>query len=70
VIEVPREHSVPWGSPNDADEALILSVKQQSKLPHNDGFHVLFGDGRVERLTTDLPSSERRAAISIAGNDN
>ena len=70
VIEVPREHAVPWGSPNDADEALILSVKPQSKLPHKDGFHVLFGDGRVERLRADLPASERRAAISIAGNDN
>ena len=70
VIEVPREHAVPWGSPNDADEAPILSVKPQSKLPHKDGFHVLFADGRVELISADPASSERIAAISIAGNDN
>ena len=70
VIEVPREHSVHWGSPTDADEALILSLNPPSKLPHDKGFHVLFGDGRVELMSADQPSSERRAAISIAGNDN
>jgi prepilin-type N-terminal cleavage/methylation domain-containing protein len=69
VIEVPAEKAVPWMSPNDADEALILAFGPESKLPHSDGVHSLCVDGSVRFLPADMPASERRAQITIAGNE-
>ncbi|MBI3860868.1 MAG: DUF1559 domain-containing protein, partial [Planctomycetia bacterium] len=37
VIEVPLDRSVPWMSPNDADEALALSIGNTSKVAHGYG---------------------------------
>jgi prepilin-type N-terminal cleavage/methylation domain-containing protein len=70
VIEVPAEKAVPWMAPVDADEALILAFGPESKLPHSGGVHSLSVDGTVRFLPADMPASERRARISIAGNDH
>lgn len=70
VLEVDAEHSVPWMSPRDADEALFLAINPNSKTDHVGGTHVLFVDGKVRFLKSDFPTAVRRALISIAGNDD
>ena len=69
VIEVPSEHAVPWMSPMDADERLVMDFGPHSKLAHSGGTHALFVDGSVQFLGAEMPAAHRRALISIAGND-
>ncbi len=71
VVEVPFDHSVPWMSPQDADEALVLlSIGPNPKLVHTGGQHSLLGDGAVRFLSEKLPTATRRALISIDGGDD
>lgn len=70
LIEVGSEHAVPWMSPLDADEQVVVDIGPQSKLAHAFGMHAAFVDGSVRFLKADLPAAQRRAMISIAGNDN
>ena len=69
VIEVDSEHAVPWMAPVDADEQLVLDLGPKSKFTHDYGFNAAFVDGHVTFLSTDLSASQRRALMSIAGND-
>lgn len=69
VIEVDTEHAVPWMSPQDADEALFLSLGPTSKLSHPGGFHALVGDGSVRMLKLDCPADTRKALITVNGNE-
>ncbi len=69
VIEVDTDHSVPWMSPSDADEQMVLGIGSDSKLAHAGGFNAAFVDGSVRFLNADLPAAERRAMISVSGND-
>ncbi len=69
VIEVPSDQSVPWMSPQDADESLVMSIGPDSKLVHTSGFNVAFCDGRARYFSADTPAATRRAIISIAGGD-
>jgi prepilin-type N-terminal cleavage/methylation domain-containing protein/prepilin-type processing-associated H-X9-DG protein len=68
VFEVDEQHAVPWMAPNDADEALLLSLGPNSKLPHADGFMAAFVDGSVQFIPANMPAATRRAMISIDGN--
>ncbi len=70
VIEVPLEHAVPWMAPQDADEQMVLDIGSDSDLSHPGEFFAAFVDGRVLELSAKMPASERRALISVAGNDN
>ena len=69
VIEVPADRSVPWMSPNDADESLIMSIGPESKLAHAGGMSIAFCDGRVRFVSANIPAALRRALISIAGGE-
>lgn len=69
VIEVSSDRSVPWMSPNDADEQLILSIGPESKLAHVGGVQAAMCDGTVRFLSTALPAATRLALISIAAGD-
>lgn len=70
VIEVPSEQSVHWMSPKDADEQVVMELGQNSQLPHGEVANALFADGHVIPLTAELPAAQRRAMISVAGDDN
>lgn len=70
VIEVPSDRSVPWMSPQDADEALFLSLGPEANVPaHVGGVHALLCDGSVRFLSVKLPPAARKALISIAAGD-
>jgi hypothetical protein len=69
VVEVPSEHSVPWMSPNDADEQLLMSLGAKSKLAHAYGMEAALCDGSVRFLSAELPAAARRALISISAGD-
>jgi type II secretory pathway pseudopilin PulG len=69
VIEVLPEQSVPWMSPQDADEALVMRIGPESKLAHVGGTHAALCDGRIRFLSAAMPAATRRALISIAGGD-
>lgn len=70
IIEAPSDRSVPWMSPNDADEALVMDIGLESQLAHATGTQAVRCDGSVLFLFADSPAAVRRALISIAGNDN
>jgi type II secretory pathway pseudopilin PulG len=70
LIEVNSEHAVPWISPADADENLVLGLGEpKSKTPHPNGMNALFVNGSVQFLSSQIPADVRRAMISIAGNE-
>ena len=70
VIEVCKEHAVPWMAPVDADESLVMSLVPTAKLPHSGGMNACCVDGSVKFLKASTPAAVRRALISIAGNDD
>lgn len=70
VVEVDMDHAVPWASPQDADEALILSQTPKSKLDHAPGFHVLLVDGSIRFVNAETSAAQRRALMSINGHDD
>ena len=70
VIEADADHAVHWMAPIDADESLVMGVSRKSKLNHAYGTNALFVDGSVRFMKADFPAAQRRAMISIAGNDN
>jgi predicted nucleic acid-binding Zn ribbon protein len=69
VIEVPSERSVPWMSPDDADELLVLNIGPDAKTAHTGGMHAALCDGSVRFLPFTIPAAARRALISVAGHD-
>jgi len=69
VIEVDSKHSVHWMSPVDADDALVLGMNPKSKLAHTGGVNALYVDGRVMFLGWESTAADRKARISIAGDD-
>jgi hypothetical protein len=69
VIEVPSENAVPWMSPQDADEALIMSMGPEAKTAHEGGAHAALCDGSVRFLSATLPVATRRALITIEGGE-
>ena len=70
LIEVDSGHSVPWMSPVDADENVVLGIGPKSSLDHAVGVHAAFVDGSVRFLFDNMAASQRRALISITGDDN
>jgi prepilin-type processing-associated H-X9-DG protein len=71
VIEVDEEHAVPWMSPVDANEDVVLDLASpKSRTPHPGGVQAAFVDGSVYFLADGIPATIRRTLISIAGNDN
>lgn len=69
IMEVDVDHAVPWMSPVDADEQIVMDIGPKSHLAHAGGVNAAFVDGHVSFLTDDMPASMRRALISVAGND-
>ena len=70
MIEAGGGDAVPWMSPVDADESLILGLGPATKVHHAGGTHVCFVDGHVSFLKVTTRPEIRRALISISGHEN
>ncbi len=69
VMEVPHEHAVPWMSPQDANEQLLLSFGPKSKDQHAGGRQALLADGTVRFLSNRLDPQTLKALISATGGE-
>ena len=69
VVEVPHDQSVPWMAPQDADEALILSIAKDSKVAHTGGYQSLIADGSVRYISIVTDKSTLRALLTISADD-
>jgi hypothetical protein len=71
IVEVDSDHAVPWMSPADASEPVILNLRSAAKLPHPAIINALFVNGAVRPLSvSEITEEELKAMISIAGNDD
>lgn len=70
VIEVSAKDAVPWMAPQDTDGSWVLSFSPETELPHEGGVQAAFVDGSVRYLSADIDAGERRAMITIAGDDD
>lgn len=69
VIDVSETQGVNWMSPQDADLELFLAIGSKYSPSHLSGIKVTCCDGRVMRLDPHVAEKERKAMVSIAGND-
>lgn len=69
IVEVAPSQAVHWMCPKDADEAMIVGINEKAGLAHALGVNMAFVDGHVTFLSANLTADNRRALISIAGND-
>jgi type II secretory pathway pseudopilin PulG len=69
VIEADPKLAVHWMSPLDADDTVLFNFGPKSKMSHAPGTHVLLVDGSIRVVPGEMSEAERRALISIAGND-
>ena len=69
VVEVPYDQSVPWMAPQDADEASILQLTENSKLAHTYGYQGLIADGSVRFISARIDRSTLGALLTISADD-
>lgn len=69
VFEAPIANAVPWMSPADADEAIVLVPAETARTIHTGGRHVLMADGSVKFLSDVTSSESRQALVTPAGNE-
>lgn len=69
VMEVALQNSVPWMSPQAADEQMFLSLNKDDEVAHMGGVQAALADGSVRFLSATMTTETRRAIISINGNE-
>lgn len=69
VFEVALESSVPWMSPQDADESMVLSLGTSGTQSHTGGTQVAMADGSVHFLSSNLDKNTLRAVMTINGDE-
>jgi hypothetical protein len=70
VIEAAQKDAAPWMSPQDADEALILSYGPEAAKLHAGGEHALLADGSVRFLSEKTAPETLRALITTTAKDD
>jgi type II secretory pathway pseudopilin PulG len=70
IIEVPADRAVPWMSPRDATEPIVVNALTSKRPAHSGGTQAAMADARVFYLETDTKPETLRALITIAGNDD
>jgi hypothetical protein len=56
--------------PRDSGRRFALTFGAESQLNHTGGTHASLADGRVRFLSSGLSDTQRRALITISGNDS
>lgn len=69
VAEVPSAFSVPWMSPQDADESLLNRIRADESTTHAGGFQMLFCEGSVRFIECDIDEATFQALLTIDGGD-
>lgn len=69
IVEVALDAAVPWMSPEDADEAMILRPGPGSPLQHEGGLNAGLADGSIRFLKATTSPEVRRALISVDGGE-
>jgi prepilin-type processing-associated H-X9-DG protein len=69
IVEVSPDKAVHWMAPQDNGARFLMSFGTKTKLDHEGGSYVAFGDGHVEFIDVETPTAERRAMLTISGND-
>lgn len=69
LIEVDADHAVHWMEPKDADESLVLSLGRETRPVHTKVLVAALADVSTPLLESNLSADQRRALISIDGND-
>jgi hypothetical protein len=69
VVEVPQNRTVPWMSPQDADEALILGIDKDSKVSHTGGIQAAMADGSVRFISSNINRVTLRALLTTSGSE-
>ncbi len=69
VVDVPVANAVPWMSPQDADEKLLLSFGEKTLRQHNGGLHALLADGSVRFLSMNIAAATLKGLSTVAGNE-
>ena len=67
VLEVPQDRTVPWMCPQDADEALITGISENTEFAHSGGFQAALADGSVRFLSVNLARSTLQAVLTSSG---
>lgn len=69
VMEFPLDQAVPWGSPEDATESMVLGFGSAAELPHANGSQVLMADARVRFMEKKTSATTLSAIITIDGDE-
>jgi len=69
VIDMSASQAVPWMSPQDADEKMVLDIGVKVASSHPGSTNVAFVDGSIGVLNNTSSAAERRALISISRED-
>ena len=69
VLEVPAPLSVPWMSPQDADEALLNTIRSSEQHNHQGGFQVTLADGSARFISRTIDEATFSALLTMAGDD-
>ena len=69
VIETSEDRAVPWMTPQDAHQQMVLGLAEDSELSHIGGFNGLIGDGRVLFIGAGLSPDLRRRLMTIDNGD-
>ncbi|SFH54431.1 DUF1559 family PulG-like putative transporter [Planctomicrobium piriforme] len=69
IFETNAKHSVHWMSPTDGDPEWFLTFKEQGDFSHTGGTHIGIGDGSVRLISVSMPTTTRKALMTIAGGE-
>ncbi|MDA1231357.1 MAG: DUF1559 domain-containing protein [Planctomycetota bacterium] len=70
VIDMDSARAVPWMSPQDADEHMVLSLGNGLRFAHPGGTNVAYADGSVGFFDAESSAAERHKMIFILGDDD
>jgi prepilin-type processing-associated H-X9-DG protein len=70
IVEVPPDQAVHWMEPQDLEVAEFLAWNKETKYSHAGGFHAAFADGHTRFLSASTSEQDRRAMVSVDGQDH